>query len=160
MRTALRLAAALLLLALAPRPAAAMGFGTSYGLGLGAGAFGVPVTGFLPSLDLRTDAFHLQTYPLDLLVYAASDELVLGGDIYFPVVSKDGPGSFRKVLQPGVSADVVFDGFALTAMGVGRFGVESKSGLGVYVVPGIGFTADSGVDLAAQGRIEMSVWFD
>jgi hypothetical protein len=145
MRTLLRstLACALLLPALAPRPAAAMGFGTSYGLGLGAGPFGGPVTGFLPSFDLRTDAFILQTYPLDLLVFAAADELV-----------------FRKVIQPGVSADIVFDGGAVTAMGVGRLGVEAKSGLGVYIVPGIGFTADGGVDLAAQGRLEMSVWFD
>jgi hypothetical protein len=162
MRTLLRstLACALLLPALAPRPAAAMGFGTSYGLGLGAGPFGGPVTGFLPSFDLRTDAFILQTYPLDLLVFAAADELVLGGDLYFPVVSQDGPGGFRKVIQPGVSADIVFDGGAFTAMGVGRLGVEAKSGLGVYIVPGIGFTADGGVDLAAQGRLEMSVWFD
>ena len=48
----------------------------------------------------------------------------------------------------------------LLSRSVSRLGVESKSGLGVYVVPGIGFTADSGVDLAAQGRIEMSVWFE
>lgn len=149
---------ALLSLPLLSPAAHAVDVGTSYGVGVVDNIIGAPL---YPSLDLYFDGAVLQTYPLEFISFLTDDILYLGANLYMPVVAQPGPGGWQRVVQPGGSLDLVLDPTALGLMAASRFGLEHEAGAGVYIVPAIGVAyANEDADLAAEGRIEFSVWFD
>jgi hypothetical protein len=145
------------LVALLPS-ALAFEVGTSYTLGP------VPtLTGWLPALDLRTDALLVRIHALEFVGALSDENLLFGGDLFFGKFGRPMGQTWRGVVQPGVGLSVLGDPFTLTVVAEARAGGEMTTDgarLGVAVVPQLGIlTGEFDSDLVYGGGVQFSAWF-
>lgn len=148
---------------------AGVGFGTTMGVGPsqininlnGATVPSLSAGGFLPTLDLHFDTFHLQIHALETIDLLFDEEILLGANGYVDMVQRPVSGSLDAVFAPGAGVDILGDPFTLALTGEAQIGVRSRgeAGIGVFVVPALGIGLNDGTsDLIAAGTLQISVW--
>lgn len=120
-------------------------------------------TGYLPALDLRTDALLVRIHALEFVDALADENLLLGGDLFFGKFGRPMGQLWRGVVQPGVGVTVLGDPFTLYLMAQARAGGEMATQgarVGVAVVPALGIlTGEPDPALIVGGGVQFSAWF-
>lgn len=156
MRTSARALTALMVGLGIHGPAHALGLGSSVGIGFG------DQQGFAPTFDLVLDPAIIQIHALDTLDAVTNEQLYLGANVYFEVLTSPISGAAYGTVQPGFGVDLYSDPTTIVATGEARLGVaaQQEAGFGVYVVPALGIAASEGdADLVIGGTLQFSVWF-